>query len=61
MIFHIKHLKLEIEDVSDIEELVEAGIISDQQYEQARRMLLDQMCNVKGDEDGAGGSKTQRQ
>jgi len=52
MIFHIKHLKLEIEDVSDIEELVEAGIISDQQFAQARRILLDQMCNAEGDKNG---------
>ena len=52
MIFYIKHLKLEIEDVSDIEELVKAGIISDQQYEQARRMLLDRMCNAEGEDDG---------
>lgn len=44
MIVNINHLKLEIEDISDIEALIEAGIITDQQYEQAKRVLLDKMC-----------------
>jgi hypothetical protein len=50
MIFLTGKLTLIVENIQDIEALIEKGIITDIEFEQAKHVLLEQLC--KGEENG---------